>query len=301
MSRRIALSGSHGFIGSHLFDYLIQQGDKVTRIVREGSETEADKPYALWDTEKEQMDHHALKEHETVIHLAGANISKRWTPKHKRDLYFSRVNSTELLSEVLAGLRFPPKLFICASAVGYYGTHDSDESLTEDSEAGDDFLASICKQWENATKPLEAVGCRVVNLRIGPVLGPGGGALAKMLPPFKLGLGGRLGSGTQMFSWVALDEIPGIIEHIFSTPELSGPVNVVSPNPVSNFQLTKALGAVINRPTVFPVPSFGIKLLFGEMGETILLKGSKVLPARLLETGYQFRYADIGPALRACF
>jgi uncharacterized protein (TIGR01777 family) len=201
-----------------------------------------------------------------------------------------------LLCETLAKLTRPPRVLVAASAIGYYG-HRGDEILTEVSPPGRGFLADVCRDWEAATEPAVTRGIRVVNLRMGVVLSPAGGALAKMLPPFQLGIGGRLGSGTQYMSWVAMDDVVGAIHHALITEQLHGPVNMVAPHPVTNREFTKALGRALSRPAVLPVPPFALRLLFGELADEGLLASDRIVPSKLLESGYTFRYPDLGGAL----
>jgi uncharacterized protein (TIGR01777 family) len=235
---------------------------------------------------------------DAVVHLAGENIADgRWTDEKKRRIRESRVQGTRALCEALAQLENKPKVLVCASAIGYYG--DRGETLVdENSSAGGGFLSDVCQEWEQATEPARKAGIRVVNLRIGVVLSPKGGALAKMLLPFQMGAGGNLGSGKQYMSFVALDDVVGAIYHALTTESLSGPVNAVAPNPVRNSEFTKALGKVLHRPTIAPVPAFGARLLFGEMADALLLSSTRVAPTRLLESGYKFQCPDIDSALR---
>lgn len=207
------------------------------------------------------------------------------------------MRGTSLLCEALARLKQPPRVLLSASAIGYYGNRDPGETIDEGSGAGSGFLADVCTAWEEATRPAEDAGIRVVHMRFGMILAPDGGALGKMLPAFRLGLGGRIGSGKQMMSWIALDDIPRAMLHTVAHPDLAGPVNFVAPKPVSNTLFTKALGEALGRPTVMPLPAFAMKGLFGEMAEELLLGGAKVVPRKLLDAGYRFSYPEIGPAL----
>lgn len=245
------------------------------------------------------MDTSALEDHDAVIHLAGENIAGgRWTDKRKALIRESRIRSTSLLCKTLAGLNRPPRTLLSASAVGYYGNRDPDETLDESSMSGSGFLAEVCREWECATAPAQVAGIRVVHMRFGTVLSPPGGALAKMLPIFKLGLGGKVGSGKQIMSWIALDEIPAAVFHALSSEIPSGPVNFVSPNPVSNAEFTRILGQVLARPTIFPLPAFAARLMFGEMADELLLGGARVVPRRLKESGYPFIHSDLEQALK---
>jgi uncharacterized protein (TIGR01777 family) len=234
---------------------------------------------------------------DAVIHLAGESIQGRWTPNKKARIRESRFKGTRLLADALAQLAKPPKVFISASAIGYYGDR-GDEVLREDSSPGNGFLAEVVREWEAATEPASKKGIRVVNVRTGIVLGSEGGALGQMLTPFKMGVGGRIGSGQQYMSWIALDDEVGAIEHALKTESLRGPVNFVGPSPVRNTEFTKVLGKVLSRPTVFPLPAFAVKTVFGQMGEELLLFSQRVEPSRLTASGYKFRYPELEGALR---
>ena len=236
---------------------------------------------------------------DAVVHLAGENIaSGRWNAARKAAIRDSRVNGTRFLCDALAGLARPPKTLVCASAVGYYGDR-GEERLTEESPPGTGFLAEVCREWEAASAPAARKGIRVVALRIGMVLSPKGGALARMLPLFRAGLGGVIGGGRQYVSWVALDDLPGIILHALQRDDLRGPVNAVAPRPVTNREFTEALGKVLSRPTPLPVPAFALRLAVGgEMADALLLSSARGIPRRLEETGYRFRFAELSAALR---
>ncbi len=294
---RILVTGSRGFIGSPLTDFLIfQRRHEVIRLVRAAGSIQ--KGQAFWDPEAGKIELEQLEGFDAVIHLAGENIAKgRWTLKKKARIRDSRVKGTRLLSESLAKLKKPPQVLISASAVGIYGNR-GDELLTEDSQLGTGFLAEVGQAWEVATQPAAATGIRVVNIRFGMVLGAAGGALAMMAPPFRLGLGGKIGSGRQTMSWIALDDAVGAILHVLVVEQLKGPVNIVSPNPVTNAEFTKTLGKVLWRPTLFTVPAFGARLAFGEMADELLLASQRVKPARLVSTGYPFIYPHLEWALR---
>ncbi len=294
---RVAITGSTGMIGSTLISFLLPKGHGVTQITRRRVLKGAHQtPFLTWDPDAGQIDAQALEGHDAVIHLAGTNVGERWSESYKKDILQSRVKGTRLLCQTLVRLKNKPKVLLSASAIGYYGNHPPDKILDENSPQGQGFLPDVCRQWEEETKAARDAGVRVVNMRIGVVLSKKGGAVAKMWMPFQMGLGGVLGSGKQMMSWVALDEIPLIIDHLMNK-DVSGPVNLVSPQAVSNAQFTKVLGQVIKRPTIFPIPGFMIQLLFGEMGERLLLEGARVVPKRLQETGYQFHYPDLRAAL----
>jgi uncharacterized protein (TIGR01777 family) len=233
---------------------------------------------------------------DTVIHLAGENIFSRWTPARKKSILESRELGTAHLASALSQAGVRPRDFICASAVGFYGSR-GDEILTEDSPGGKGFAAEICRAWEDASHLAERTGIRTINLRIGLVLSPRGGALEKMLLPFKFGLGGRLGSGKQWLSWIHIDDIVGAIHHVIHHRSIAGPVNMTAPNPVTNADFTRTLAAVLHRPAFLPVPAIGARLAFGEMAEELLLTGQRVVPAKLQSSGYTFRFPDLRGAL----
>ena len=252
----------------------------------------------LWDPASGKLDKEALEGIDAVVHLAGESITGgRWTPEKKRRILQSRIKGTRLLSERLAGLSSPPKVFISASAVGFYGNR-GEESLDESSGPGTGFLPEVCREWENATEPASAKGIRVILLRTGVVLNNAGGALARMLPVFRMGLGGKIGSGRQYMSWIALEDITGIIEFAMQDESLRGPVNAVSPNPVSNREFAKTLGRVLSRPSVCFLPGFAARLAFGEMADALLLASARISPARLTEAKYPFRFPILEDALR---
>ena len=290
---KVLVTGSHGLIASALIPRLERDGHSVTRLVRQ-----APGPGELrWAPEGGTIDRDGLEGHDAVVHMAGVGIGDhRWTEEHKRAVLDSRVKGTRLLSEALAGLASKP-VFISGSAVGYYGNR-GDEELTETSAPGDDFLSLICTQWEAATAAAEDAGLRVVHLRTGIVLSAEGGAFKKMVLPFKLGIGGRLGSGRQWFSWIHIDDEVGAILHALTRDDIRGPLNATAPNPATNAEFTKALGRAAHRPTVLPIPAFGMRLVFGrEMADTMLLSGQRVLPEVLQRSGYAFTYPDLDAAL----
>jgi uncharacterized protein (TIGR01777 family) len=233
-----------------------------------------------------------------VVHLAGENIaSGRWTSEKKRAIRESRVNGTSLLSESLARLSRPPSVFLSASAIGYYGDR-GDELLTEESPPGKGFLPDVCTNWEKATAPAVEKGIRTVHTRFGIILDANEGALAKMLTPFRMGIGGRIGDGKQWMSWIALADVVDALKYLIEDTSTRGPVNFVSPNPVTNAEFTKALGRVLSRPTLFPVPAFGVRLAFGEMADALLLSSQKVEPSVLADRGFPFTWPTLEPALR---
>ena len=233
---------------------------------------------------------------DAVIHLAGESIVGRWTSGKKAKIRDSRVLGTSNLAQALALAKDKPHVFVCSSAIGYYGNR-GDEVLREESAAGEGFLAEVCREWETATKPAIDAGIRTAQIRTGVVLSPKGGALGKMLTPFKLGLGGRIGDGRQWMSWIDIQDMIGAIHHILKTDLLQGPVNMVAPKPVTNAEFTQTLASVLSRPAIFPVPAFAVKVAFGEMGESVLLAGQRVEPARLVASGYPFRYSELRASL----
>lgn len=295
---RVAVSGSTGLVGSEVVTALSTAGHEVVRLVRRVP-LPGETAVLRWDPVKREVDAARLEEFDAVLHLAGENVgSGRWTAARKAAIRDSRVNGTRFLCDILAGLARPPKTLVCASAIGIYGDRGED-ALTEESPAGAGFLPEVCREWEAASAPAARKGIRVVALRIGMVLSPKGGALARMLPLFRAGLGGVIGGGRQYVSWVALDDLPLIFLHALQCGDLSGPVNAVAPRPVTNREFTKALGKALSRPTPLPVPAFALRLAVGrEMADALLLASARVLPRRLEETGYPFRYPELPAALR---
>jgi uncharacterized protein (TIGR01777 family) len=287
---RVAVAGGSGLIGSALVPALREAGHDVARLVRREPESVDE---ASWDPEAGAIDEGALEGVGAIVNLAGANIGQRWTPETQREIRASRVNGTRLLAEVVARLEPRPAL-ILASAVGVYGQR-GDEELTEESSPGEGFLADVVREWEAAADPARAAGARVVHFRQGIVLSKDGGALERMLLPFRLGVGGRVGSGSQWWSWVALDDVVTAYVHALAHP-LDGVYNLVAPGVVRNRDFVDALGRALHRPTVFPLPGFAVKLAFGEMGEQMLLGGQRVLPERLVAAGFPFAYPEIEAA-----
>lgn len=295
---KVAVSGSNGLIGRNLARALADDGHEVTRLVRRSAPA-AGPGEISWDPLGDRIDAAALEGHDAVVHLAGPSIgAKRWTEEYKRFLRDTRVKGTDLLARTLASLDRPPATMVSASAVGYYGDR-GDEELTEQSPPGRGFFADLVVAWEEAAAPAASAGIRVASIRSGVVQAEEGGALGdRMLLPFKLGVAGRLGSGKQWFSWISLDDEIAAIRHVLATESLSGPINLTSPNPVTNDELTKALGRVLKRPTFMPVPTVALFALYGrELVEETILGGQRVLPAKLEASGFQFRYPEITTAL----
>lgn len=292
--RRILLTGASGLVGSALQPVLESRGHHVVKLVRgTGSPTSEN---AIWNLQSGKINLSQAGPLDAVVHLAGENIAQRWSTAVKQRIRDSRLNGTRQLSEAIAGLDSPPKVLICASATGFYGDR-GDEWLDESSAPGTGFLADTCQEWEAAADPARARSIRVVHLRFGIVLSPRGGALAKMLPAFRLGIAGPLGDGKSYWSWITLDDLLNVIQHTLDTEALSGPVATVSPNPVTNAEFTKTLGRVLHRPTFLPVPVFALQMLFGEMAREAMLASVRVKPTRLLETGFRFQHSALGPAL----
>jgi uncharacterized protein (TIGR01777 family) len=292
----VLVTGASGLVGSALVPLLIASGHAVTRLVR--STPRPGQAEIPWDPAARRIGTPALEGLDAVVHLAGESIAAgRWTAAKKARIRDSRVQGTTILCEALAQLVTPPKVLLCASAIGYYGDR-GERILREESAPGTGFLAEVCQAWEAAAAPAVQRGVRVVYLRTGMVLSPAGGALAKMLIPFRLGLGGVVGTGKQYMSWIALDDMLGAMHHALITETLHGPVNMVAPQPVTNQEFTKTLGKVLRRPTVFPLPAFVARLVFGEMADALLLASTRVAPARLQASGYTFQYPVLEEALR---
>jgi uncharacterized protein (TIGR01777 family) len=294
---RIAVAGATGFIGTALVAHLERAGHRITRISRGRPRDGTDD--IQWDPAAGRLDAPRLEGFDVVINVAGENIGERWSAAAKRRIRASRVDATRLLAERLSGLERPPRILVNASAVGIYGNGRDGEPLDEGASTGEDFLAQVVRAWEAATAPAEQRGIRVVLPRFGLVIAAGGGVLAKLLTPMRLGLGGTIGSGRQWVSWVAMDDATRAVEFLITTTGLAGAVNVTAPNPVTNAEMTHALGDVLGRPTFAHVPEFAIKLaLGGEMAEETVLASQRALPTRLLRAGFTFHYPTFEPALR---
>lgn len=293
---KIAVTGTHGLIGRRLLPALDAAGHSVVSMVR----GRAEPGQVHWDPEAGELDPVALAGVDGVVHLAGKSLFTRWNDDKKRQILGSRIQGTTLLAQRLAGLDRPPAVLVSGSAVGYYGWDRGDEQLTEDSVQGTGFLADLCGQWEGAADPARAAGIRTVHLRTGIVQDAGGGALGTQLPIFKLGLGGRLGDGRQWVSWVSADDEVGAILHALGTDDLSGPINVTAPEPVTNGTYTKVLGRVLGRPAALAVPALAIRTALGsEMADEVLLGGQRAAPERLERSGYRFAHRDLETGLRA--
>ena len=289
----VLVSGATGLIGSALIPELEAGGHRVTRLTRSSRSAED----IRWDPDAGTMEGD-LEGTEVVVHLAGESIAEgRWTQEKKRRIVESRQKGTRLLAERIAGLQAPPSVMVSASAIGYYGDRGN-ELLTEESESGDLFLSRVCQEWEAAAQPAREAGVRVVHPRFGIVLSTKGGALGTTLPIFKLGGGGKIGSGRQYWSWVSLDDVVGAIVHAIQTDDLSGPVNVTAPDPPTNAEYTRVLGRVLGRPTFFTVPAPAARIALGGMADELLLASARVEPATLQETGYQYRHPELEGALR---
>jgi uncharacterized protein len=292
----IVLTGSSGLIGNSLVRVLRQNRISTITLQRKKGEGTGEvwDPYAANPVSRPEV----LEGVTAAVHLSGANVAHRWTPAYKRQILKSRIAPTHALAKLLASLPSKPSVLVCASAIGIYGSR-GDEVLSEASAPGSGFLPEVCLSWEDATRPAEEAGIRVVHLRFGVVMAPDGGALAQMLPVFRAGLGGRMGTGRQWISWVALPDVTRAILFALKTPSLSGPVNVVSPNPVTNLEFTHALGRVLRRPTMLPVPAFVLRLVFGEMAQGTILASQRVMPDRLNAAGFRFEYPQVETGLRA--
>ena len=289
----VAIAGASGFLGKSLVRHLTTEGHSVRRIGRQSSRG-AD---FHWDLDAGRLDPAAIDGADAVVNFVGENIAQRWTASHKRAILASRLRSTELLSKTMTAVRTPPKVFLATSAIGFYGLR-GDEVLDESASPGGGFLADVGKQWERAAAPARDAGIRVIHPRMGLVMHPDGGVLAKLLPIFNVGGGGKIGKGTQWMSWVGRHDAMRALVLLMTNGAMSGPVNVTAPNPVTNAQFAHTLGDVLHRPALASVPEFAVKLMFGEMGEETVLAGQRVVPRRLLDAGFRFEYPELGPALR---
>ena len=294
---QVTLTGGTGFLGGRLLKRLLAGGHAVHLLIRSprtGLPTGVE--WSIWNTLEGEPPVASLATSDAVIHLAGEPVAQRWTPEAKRRIRASRMDGTNRLVRVLSRLEPPPAALICASAIGYYGAR-GEEELDETSRPGSDFLADVCVEWEKAADAAASAGIRVVRLRIGVALGPEGGALARMLPPFRVGAGGRLGLGTQWMSWIHADDLVSLFLFALERPEISGALNATAPVPVRNSEFTEKLAGVLRRPALLPVPPFALRLLFGEMSE-VLLGSQRVLPRAAELAGFRFNYHEVLPALR---
>jgi uncharacterized protein (TIGR01777 family) len=296
MPHKILMSGASGLVGRHLTAFLTTGGHRVTPLVRHPVRPGEDAVY--WNPQEGKIDCEALEGFDGVVHLAGENIgSGRWTVAQKKKIIESRVQGTGLLANALAHLKHPPKVMLSMSAVGYYGDRGEDQ-INESSAPGDGFLPQVAKAWESAAEPARKVGIRVVHPRLGVVLTPAGGALPKMLFPIQLGIGGWMGNGTQYVSWITMDDLIYALHYFLHYECIEGPVNLVAPQSVTNRQFTRILGKILNRPTFFKVPASALRILFGEMGEALLLSSTKIEPGILKQCGFEFAFPDLESALR---
>lgn len=291
---KILIAGASGLVGSALIAELRAGGAQIISLVRSSPGPDE----IEWHPNHDQLDPTAVEGFDAIINLAGESIAEgRWTDEKKRRIRESRVKGTNLLSEAIAEVAHRPRVFLCASATGIYGDR-GDQLLDEESEPGAGFLAGVCREWEQATQLAANAGIRVVNLRLGPILAREGGMLAKLLTPFKLGGGGKVGSGNQYLSWAAIDDVVGAVKLALSDESIRGPLNIVSPNPVTNEKFTKTLGRVLSRPTIMTMPAFAARLAFGEMADEMLLVSQRVMPKKLSEARYEFQYPKLEAALR---
>jgi uncharacterized protein len=291
----ILVTGATGLIGTALISLLTQNKNRVIRLVRK---TQLAPGEIGWDPYAQTLDMEPLEGLDAVVHLAGENIADgRWTAGKKLRIRESRIQGTRFLAQSLASLFDPPKVLVSVSAIGYYGDR-GEELLDEESDPGKGFLADVCREWEAATAPAVMRGIRVVHPRLGIVLSTAGGALARMLPPFRLGIGGRIGSGRQYMSWITIEDLVGVLDYAIHNGSLHGPVNAVSPNPLTNQDFSIMLGRVLSKPSFLALPAFAARIAFGEMADALLLASARVLPTRLKESGYIFQFPEVEGALR---
>lgn len=290
----VAITGATGLIGSALAPSLTAGGHQVTRVTRRPQPA----PGLTWNPAAGELDPDDLRGVDAIVHLAGEPIaSGRWTKRRKQRIRNSRVQGTALLARTLAEMEDGPRVLVVSSGIDYYGDRD-DEVLTEDSGPGEGFLTEVCVAWEAAADPARDAGVRVVHLRTGMVLSARGGALPKLLLPFRLGVGGRFGSGRQYWSWIAIDDMVALIDHALTSPDLSGPANAVAPAPVTNAEFTRILAAVLSRPAILPVPRFAPRLVLGELADTLLFASQRAFPERAEADGFVFAHANLEEALR---
>jgi uncharacterized protein (TIGR01777 family) len=293
---KILISGASGLLGSTLIPFLRTGGHTVLQLVRRQPKKENNE--IRWDPANGTIDLDDTDMIDAVIHLSGENIGEgHWSPEKKKRIIDSRVKSTRLIAETISKMKNPPKVFLSASAIGFYG-HRGDILLDESDTTGNDYISDVCRMWEESADTAVAAGIRTVFLRIGIVLSPQGGALGKLLFPFQMGIGGKIATGRQYMSWISIDDTIGAIHHALFERNISGPVNLVSPNPATNHEFTKVLAKVLSRPAYFTVPKFAIETVFGEMGRETILSSTRVKPGVLMETGYSYRHPDLETALR---
>ena len=292
---RVLVTGASGPIGAALLSSFKADGAEVTRTSRRAAPSISGENVVVWDP-LQPMSADVVSGMDAVIHLAGESIVGRWNPAKKQAIRDSRVAGTAYLAQALASAANKPRVLVCASAIGYYGNR-GDEIMRESSPAGSGFLSQVCEEWEAATRPATDAGIRTVKLRIGVVLSPRGGALEKMLLPFKLGLGGKLGNGRQWMSWIDVQDLVGAVRHALNTDSLTGPVNAVAPQPVTNAEFTKTLASVLHRPALCAIPAFAARLVLGEMADALMLASTRVAPEKLVSSGYQFLFPTLRESL----
>ncbi len=292
---RVAITGARGLVGTAVSQLLEQDGHKVFRLVRTTPQHDQE---IAWNVEQESIDVDRLREIDAVIHLAGENVGEgRWTQAKKEKILRSRVDGTRLLCEAIGNSDPQPKTFLCAAAIGFYGSR-ADLLCDESTSPGTGFLAEVCQQWEAATDCLDSTDVRIVNMRIGVVLSTLGGVISKMVRPFRMGVGGKVGDGKQYWSWIVLDDVARAIVHCLNTSSLSGRVNLVAPNPTTNLEFTKALGKALRRPTLLPMPAFAARLALGEMADDLLLSSTRVASDKLTKSGFKFKHTEIESAMK---
>jgi uncharacterized protein len=296
---RVAVTGATGLVGGVIGRVLREQGHQVTPVTRSLGSVGHGERAVVWHPERGVIEADALEGHDVVIHLAGESLAGVWTSGKKKRIRQSRVQGTALLARTIAKLKEKPRVLFSASGFNIYGDQPPDVEIDETAPVGSGFIAEVARDWEAATRPAEEAGVRVIHTRFGNVLSPDGGMLGVLLPLFRVGLAARLGSGEQIWPWIAAEEIPHAMLHLLERPEISGPVNFVAPEPVSNAEFTDTLAAAVNRPSLFTVPKLAARLAPGGMADNILLSGARVVPKRLLESGYEFRHPRLRPALRA--
>ncbi len=292
---RIVVSGSTGFLGTTVVGALRDAGHEVRRLVRRKSAGAADE--IPWQPDEGKLDPAHLSGIDAAIHLSGENVGQRWTRAVKSRIWESRVRTTEVLARALSQAQPRPRVLISASGIGYYGDR-GDETLVESSGPGNDFLAQLGREWEGATAAASRAGIRVVNMRMAPILSSKGGMLTRLLPVFKLGAGGKIGSGNQWLSWIARPDFVRLISFFLERDDITGPVNCTAPNPVTNAEFTRRLGSALGRPAIAMVPAFALRLVYGEMADATVLVSQRVIPKRLLDAGFEFQYPEILPALQ---